>query len=265
MRKAIEGKLKAIQIEAKEIRKKSLPKILIWLFSMIFLFVIPSFNTGLAYFYIFGLVVAMIGIVYVLDTIDLLIEPLTFEEQAFKKIARAIELLEKSDENIVHEEAYRCVKVAYRKLNKVKLRQSGWYSFPNKVFNELLDNINSIILPAIAEGVMQIIDLENLALTIYENNPEQLNELNTKIKLEPRYQELKSHDKGKKSFMNTFQENKYVKILGSLVIGYGLVLLISLLYVIGTQQDFMVFAIANPEIIVLGGLGASGIAVWKIK
>lgn len=38
---------------------------------------------------------------------------------------------------------------------------------------------------------------------------------------------------------------------------------LSLIYVLATQQDFMVFAKDRPDVVLIGGLVASGITFWR--
>jgi hypothetical protein len=211
------------------------------------------------------IIVALIGGIYVLDGIGALYQPLKPEFHAFQKFARAIGILEKSKEDIAYEEAFRCLNKAHQTLKSVELNELGWYDWSNEVYKQFLDNLKLIILPAVVEGPIKIEHLEDIALALYVTDPIILNTINDKVESEPTYKKRVARERKIVSFVKKFRESTYGRILGSLVLGYGLVLLISLIYVIGTQQDFMVFARENPEIIVLGGLATSGIVGWKIK
>lgn len=69
----------------------------------------------------------------------------------------------------------------------------------------------------------------------------------------------------KETVMRKIRESTIGRGIGCLALGYGLVLLICGLYVFGTRQDFMTFARERPDIVILGGLLASGITFWKTR
>ena len=52
-------------------------------------------------------------------------------------------------------------------------------------------------------------------------------------------------------------------VIISLCLGYVLILVLSVVYVFATQQNFVVFARGNPDVIIIGGLIASGITFWR--
>lgn len=262
MRAKIKEGRGALHLEAKKARKKKALRLFIAIAIIVLcIWVVLSYpQTGILIF------VAIIGGIYVLDAINILYQPLKSEFYAFQKIVEAIEILEESKEDIFYEEAFRCINKAYKILKSIELKEEfGLYDWSNEVFRAFLDNLKLIVLPAITEGSIISEHLEDIALAIYETDPILLNSVNGKIEGEKSYPKGEAGERKIVSFAKKFQENQYGKILISLGFGFGLVLIISLIYVMATQQDFIVFARGNPETIILGGLGISGIAVWKRK
>lgn len=262
MRAEIKANIATLQLEAKEVRRKKAYRLLIVIASIAlsiwFILNYPQF--GILIF------VPIFGALYIIDAIDTLYHPLKSEFQAFQKIADAIITLEKSKEDIFYEEAYRCVNKAYKILKSIELKEEfGLYDWSNEVFRKFLENLDIIILPAIKQGAIIPEHLESIALAIYETDTKMLELVNSKIEGETSYTRGKPSDRQIVSYVKKIQENKYGKIVISLALGYGLVLTISLIYVVLTQQDFAVFSIENPEIIILGGLAASGVTILKIK
>jgi len=110
-----------------------------------------------------------------------------------------------------------------------------------------------IVLPTVKDGAIKPEHLEDIALAVYETDTKMLEIVNEKIEKETSYTKKESDESEIVTLVKRFQENKYGNILFSLLLGYGLVLATSLIYVVLTQQDFIVFSKENPEIIILGG------------
>ena len=68
-----------------------------------------------------------------------------------------------------------------------------------------------------------------------------------------------------KVIITRFKESNVGRVIYSLTFGYGLILVICLVYTLGTGQAFMIFARERPDIIILGGLALSGITFWRGK
>jgi hypothetical protein len=262
MRAEIKAKVASLQLEAKEVRKENTYCffVTIAIITLCIWIVLNYPQYGIL------ILVPLFGGIYILELISSLHQPLESEFYAFQKIAKAIETLENSKEDIFYKEAYRCVNKAYKILKSIELKNNfGLYDWSNEVFKKFLNNLRLIVLPAIDKKTIKIEHLEEIAIAIYETDTMLLNSINKKIEKEPDYKESIIRIGEKISVIKKLKESKYGRVLSSLFFGYGLVLVISLIYVFGTQQDFTIFARENPEILVLGGLAASGIAVWKIK
>lgn len=264
MREEIEGKLRVLQIEAKETRKRK------GLFLLIAITIIALCILALFYYPQFGLlfIVAVVGGIFVLDGMNTLFHPLKEEFQAFQNFAHAIELLEKSKDEVVYEEVYRRIKTAYEILKQIDLSELGWYDWSNDVFEQFLDNLKLIILPAVAEGSIKTEHLEDIALALYETDPATLNAVNDKIESEFTYIKKLAGERKITTFGRKVKQSIIGKVLLSLAFGYFFILTASLIYVVLTQQDFMTFARERPDILLTGGLLASGITsvtIWKIR
>jgi len=268
MRKEIESKLKVIQIEAKEVRKEKLRRILIIVILDIVLFLVPYYYPQFGFIWVIFVIVFLFGGIYMLDLVDELYQPLKQEFRAFTKIVRAIEILEKSKEPIAYEEAYRCLKKAYEILDFEITGLSEWYTKINETLERLRENLQLIVLPATANSKINVGHLEEFALALVSMDSKKIEAVNEILELAPNYEKIKPPPRKMEQFVKTFRESKVRNILYSLVFGYGFILIVCLIYVFFTQQDFMIFARERPEIVITGGLLASGITsvtIWKIK
>jgi len=144
-----------------------------------------------------------------------------------------------------------------------------------KPLNQLRENLRTIILPRITQQK----DIEKM-VTVLRSLAETFSEALKPISLEDitimnkRLEQLRirgitvaieSKPAPKETFMRKIQESTIGRSIGCLALGYGLVLFICGLYVLGTRQDFMAFARERPDIVILGGLLASGITFWKTR
>lgn len=268
MRKEIESKLKVIQIEAKEARKKKLKHILIIVILDVVLFLIPYYYPQFGFIWVIFVIIFLFGGIYVLVAIGTWYQPLKQEFYAFQKIARAIEILEKSKEPIAYEEAYRCLKKAYKNLDFEIEGLSAWYAKINETLERFHENLQLIVLPATANFKINIGHLEEFALALVSMDSKKIEAVNEMLESTPNYEKIKPPPRKMEKLVKTFRESKIRNILYSLVFGYGLILIACLIYVVFTQQDFMTFARERPEIVIGYGLLASGITsltIWKIR
>ena len=268
MRKEIEEKLAILKIEVKEARKKKLKHILIIVILDVVLFLIPYYYPQFGFIWVIFFVVFLFGGIVVLGSIFLLYQPLKQEFYAFQKIARAIEVLEKSKEPIAYEEALRCLKKANKILDFKIERLPAWYAKINETLERFRENLQLIVLPATANFKINIGDLEEFALALVSMDTKKIEAVNEMLELAPNYEKIKPLPRKMEKLVKTFQESKIKNILYSLIFGYGFILMACLIYVVFTQQDFMTFARERPEIVIGYGLLASGITsltIWKIR
>ena len=189
------------------------------------------------------------------------IRPYYAEEKAFRKMASALEMLEKSNESITYKEAYRCLSEACRILKKIQLHQLGWYSDTNKTLKRFLENFELTVLPATSEAKIKREHLEQMALAVLSRNPLKIKAINEV--LEASYKKEEKPLRKPVFSWKELSESKFGRILVSLCLGYGLVLVLCVAYVFMTQQDLATFARERPDVIILGGLFISGITFWK--
>jgi len=266
MRKEIEGALKRLEIEGKETRKRTARNILVIAILATIFYLIPYFYPQLILLLVVEAFIGIIGGFYVgFYAISALYQPLSLRFHAFRRIARAIQTLEKSTEPIAYEEAYRCLKHGHKILTTMELGSLEWYSKINETLDRFLDNLESIVLPAVASSSIKIEHLEEIALALYGVNLSEIEEVNRVLESEASYKASKPPPRKTEIFARKLRESTIGKLLYSLGLGYGFVLVLCVIYVFATQQDFMIFARENPEIVVLGGLGISGMAFWKTK
>ena len=268
MRKEIEEKLTILQIEVKDIRRKTARNVGIVLGIIAVFYILYYYSQLTAIFVINVLIILFGGIYIVFYAIPTLYNPLTPEENAFKKIVRAIEILEKSKESIAYKEAHRCLNKAYKILKNIELNDIEWYDETNQILERFFNNLKLIVLPAVVDSYIQMGHLEEIALAVYEADPDKIKAVNERLELEPNYKKSIVREREITTFMRKVKESMIGKVLFSLAFGYGIILTACLIYVVLTQQDFMTFARERPEIVITGGLLASGITsvtIWKIR
>ena len=250
----IENSLKKLKIEAKKTRKKTASIILAFVALMAVFILIGYYYPELSPLYIITGVIGTLYMIFI--AIPKLIRPLEPEQRAFRKIAEAIDLLEASSE-----EAHDKVEAAREILNDRLLSQIGWYTEANSIFARLLENIELIVLPAIEELKIKKEDLGRTALAIVSMNPAKAKEVNDFLE--------KSYTKAKPepttSVLTEIRQSKVGRGIGSLVLGYGLIIVVCTFYALGTDQNLLTFMKERPDIVILGGLIASGITFWKTK
>jgi len=268
MRKEIEDELFRLGIEAKETRRENAVIVLGVLFAFIVYIMLYYFLIQYRdpYLITFGIVFFVLGGMILFNSIQGLLNPLTRESSAFKKIAEGIGILEKSDDPIAYEEAYRCLKKANQILENLEekaLSDFSWYEGINQELKRFVENSELIILPAAKNSSIRKDDLEDVAVAFLGKDLSGLNAVNDI--LEKAYQKQKPPPTAKEWFTRVFRETLAGRVLYCLALSYAIVLLVCLIYAAATGQDFVVFARDNPDVIVLGGVFLSGITFWKTK
>ena len=191
MRKEIEKELLELQILTKETRRKNARNIPIVVILAITFFLIPYFYPELNMLWGVFLLIMIFGGSIFLGSITILYQPLKAEFYAFKKITRAIQILEKSKEPIAYEEAYRCVKHAHKILKKIELDELKWYEKINQTIKQFLENLQLIVLPAIRNSNIKIEHLEEFALAVLSINPSEIEAMNERLESESSYKKVK--------------------------------------------------------------------------
>jgi len=267
MRKEIETKLLRLKIEGREIHKEKARNILIIIVLAAVFYLIPHFYSQLSQLLALDALIILFGGMYiVMDGIPTLGRPLREEYRAFQKVVDAIQILEKSNEPIAYEEAYRCLRHAYKILD-VKMSELGefplWYNKMKEILEQYHENLELIVLPAIFDSNIEIEHLEEIALAVQSPDLQKMKAINKT--LESSYRKHPKPPRKVRIFARKFRESTIGQVLSSLALGYGLIIVICFIYVSATEQDFMVLLKERPEIVILGGLGISGITFWKTK
>lgn len=223
MRKEIEKALLELEIEGKEARKKTARNISIIVTLAVAFYLIPYFYPQLqALFGIEVLIVLFGGMYVVFGAIPTLYQPLKQEFYAFQKIARAIELLEKSNEPIAYEEAYRCVNKAFKILKGIELKKDiNLYEKINQTFEHFLENLQLIVLPAIANSNVKKEHLEEIALALNSINSSEIEVMNKTLESEPSYKKAKPPPRRMETFTRIFRESSIGRVLTFVSCGIG--------------------------------------------
>jgi hypothetical protein len=266
MKDEIEKALVGLQIEGKEARKTKARNILIIVaFAVLFYLVPYAYPQYSALFVIFALLALFGGIYIVWDAIPAIYQPLKPEFYAFKEIARTVQILEKSNEPIAYEEAYRCLRHAHRILENIDLDDLGWYDETNETVKRFLENLQSIVLPAITNNNIRKEHLREIAIALYSMDPSRIAKVNKTLETETTYKKSGPSQTKVEAFTKKLQETTVGNVAYSLALGYGLILGICIIYIALTGQDFMTFVKERPDVVILGGGVFSGLTFWRTK
>lgn len=192
--KEIEKRLLKLKIEARNTRKKIRDFSVIIILLTVLFFLVPYYNPQFNLLYLVDFLFWILGILMyvILSGIPTLVQPLRVEYYAFQKIAEATQTLEKLNDPIAYEQAYRDVKTAYYALKGIGLKNDiAWYKQTNDTIKKFLKNLELIVLPAIKDSnldsVMKVEHLRQIALAIYSLDPTKLDAVNGTLETEPSY------------------------------------------------------------------------------
>ena len=270
MREDVEKALADIEISNKRFRRHlriSILKCGIVFFTLVSLAIIvfvfaPSTSSGV--FTIMAIVGSMPCLFFFAGLYSY-IQPDLLEETVYRKITDAIRILEKSRDPMACEEANICLKKALRLLRKRELSKLTWYNGTNKIITQFLDNFELVVLPMSLAAKIKQEHLEDIGLAVFYQEPVRLETTNKSLEEEPSYKRNERSPPKQKPIFTTLSESQIVRVIVSLVLGYGLIFAICIVFAIVTQQDIIGFMKGHPEIVILGGLGAAGITFWKTK
>jgi len=266
MKEEIEKALVRLQIEGKETRKTKARNILIIVAVAVLLYLIQYAYPQYSALLVIDALLALFGGIYiVLDAIPAFYQPLKPEFHAFKEIARTVQILEKSNEPIAYEEAYRCLRHAQKILEDIDLDDLEWYAETNETLKRFLENLQSIVLPAITNSNIKKEHLEEIAIALYSIDPSRIAEVNKTLEAEKSYKKSGPSQTKVEAFTKKLRETTVGNIAYSLALGYGLILGICIIYVAATGQDFMTFLKERPDVVILGGGVFSGLTFWRTK
>ena len=224
----------------------------------------PYQGFAIRLFTFFDLLTFIFGFLALLIIIPKLVNPLTLTHRAFQKIANAIQTLDKSQEKIAYEDAYHSLKGALKNLETLSstfLRDLTWYEGINKTINQFIEDFKLIVLPLTLDATFKKTDLEDVALALYSKNANELTKVSET--LEEKYHKKNEPIVPQETMWHEFSQTRTGRVVISLSLGYVLILVLSAVYVFATQQNFVVFVRGNPDIIIIGGLIASGITFWR--
>lgn len=179
----IQTKLINLEIETKQIRKKMSRNILI-IVTLTILSILGYSYSGYSLFSLFAILIGLLGGIYiVLGAIPTIYQPLSHEDLAFKRIAKATELIRKCKGSILAlTEASKYVRSAYETLEDVSLYDLEWYEDINIVFKQFINNLK-LLVPMIIKGEIGSEDLEKIALALSSRNSSKLEAAFSKVHL----------------------------------------------------------------------------------
>jgi len=263
MQSEIEGEFLKAKKEARDVRRRKGTYIIIICLLIVLFFIIPySWGPSLTGLYAIEVIIVFVGGMYIFfSAAPSVFQPLPVEKQAFIQVYNAIEVLRKSKEPIAFQESLKYLEKADRILDAQFLYEKKWYERTNQSLLEFRGNLTYLIIPSTEKFKIKVEHLEEIALALSKMDPERIKEINQKLESEPTY--VKIQPQLQKPLMTILRESKIAKIGYSLSLGYVLIVVICVIYVTVTGQDFSTFVKNNPTIVILGGLGLSGLTFWK--
>jgi hypothetical protein len=263
MKKDLEQHLLEIQLEAKRRRRFALKFVI---GDLVVIFVV-----SLAYFFVslaenikstMPLIVAILIYSLVFYFARWLIRPLAPQERAFVEIFEAIKLLKKSSEKIFLEETLSHLKKAHKLLERVSLEYLNFYMEVNNEVRRLRE-ITKGVIPALKNGELELAELEEIGSTLAEPTLENLKRTNDQ--LWEKYHGKELQEFGLRYHASRFFAATPGRAVMSLALGYGLIILISFVYCLFVDIDFVLFCKQNPSTIIMGGAILSGISFFGKK
>jgi len=197
----------------------------------------------------------------------------SIEMKIFVNLYEAIDMLEtysKSKEKVCLKKAVKFIQKAINSIrrfieNSTSVRCSLFHKEIVSNFEKLKASFQNRILPRVSSAKnleVSINLLRDIANTF--GRPEQEIDLNSLVSINQQLEKFKPIElKPEPSFITKIKQTTAGRILYSLTLGYLLILIICFVYATGTNQIFATFIRENPEIVIIGGLIASGIAFYK--
>jgi len=253
----ISSKLREIQIKVKRKKGKNIRYCIISAFILFILFINYYF---LKIEIINKIPVEFIFIISLLLFIFITnyLYPLDKEDDLIKTIAEVKDLLDDASLNIdFRQEAYQQLIMILKKYDPLVQTESHWHISINKILNRFTENLRNRIAPAILEDEFSSLYLEKIALAIINQNIQDIENLNSEI--ENTYEEKLYEDSNYITKLNDFLKTRPGKLFISLLLGYGITIIISYCIATYINQDLRMFISNNPTIIIVGGTGLSAL------
>jgi hypothetical protein len=188
--KEIEKRLVTLEIEAEETRRGTARNIIIVVLLAVVFSLLSYSYPQYGIFIVIDMVILILGVVIgvVVIGLPILARPLRTEYRAFQRIARAIQVLEKSQEPVAYRKVLRDVTCAYNALSGISLTKGvEWHKKTNETLHKFLENLEMIVLPAIRDSVIRIDHLEEIALAVYSLDPAKIDAVNKTLEAESSY------------------------------------------------------------------------------
>ncbi len=198
------------------------------------------------------------------------VHPLDPVETAFEQIYESLLLLEpvkdnlgktgalddlSSDEISVLEHVYGNFKSAVKALDSSDAL-SIFLKEPSDIWEYAYDNIRNRMLPAVKRNDVPPTMLEKLARILSAPNIEDLGEF--AFDLEEKYKEEKTPEISIAKSLAKIWATRPGRIGLSVLVGYGIIIVASLVFATAKREDFNTFTTDNPGIILLGGAALTG-------
>lgn len=252
----LKAKLGSIEETRRESRKKGAILVLLAvLFIVIFIFNYYYIKNPAIHNVFFPLFIGTIFLV--IFGIVMIFQPLNNDEIAFCKIIDASKNLEDSIMNPdLRKLAHRKVLDAAKILEYRDIGNAPWYSKIKATEKRFIHNLKTRVAPAILEGKISELLLRQYALVFTNPDIDEMEKINRVIE---EYEEIEIPETGYALTITSFLKSKIGKAISSILLGYTVMILLSLLYSLWIKKDFKLFLEENPKIILHGGAIIAGV------
>ncbi len=183
---------------------------------------------------------------------------------AFEKVYQASQLAPKSgNDRSIQSHVYKLLKSAGRELQgylgSSYISSNPFVKEQASLLREVRDNFHQRVLPAALSGQLRTSTMENLAQVIDSPSSVGFRELNVDFLT---YDPSPTSAVFIKKMFSVFRRSWAWNVVEALGLGYLTVGLVSLIYALATQQNFLEF-IKDSQFFLWGGLAVSGITFWR--
>jgi uncharacterized integral membrane protein len=264
-------KYRALEARKSENRVKYLRKFLLVLFPLVLSILILYASTSVSIallstigslaFIVTLLVFVFFGILSLLPAIIFPLDPL---DKAFEKVYKALEYLESSpDDPLIQSQVHRLLSSALVQLQEDGARQA-LLKEADDLLQKTFEDLESRVIPAPASDDLKNV-VETLAELLTSPSLARMAQLNTRIEAMLQPSSAPSSEISFRSAFNRFNQSKIGKLIEAFVAGPILTIIFAFFYSAFTQQDFNAFVKNNPNIIIIGAIGASGAILAYLK
>jgi hypothetical protein len=274
-------KYNAIQVEKREGRVRAARNfVILWgIFALVIIgaFVATNYHSAMLTTALTALAV-IIGLFGGIGSISLLsdiIDPLNSVDYAFSKFYQAIQFVEpmetseveaptsepSEDTASIQRHIYKLLKSGVTKLEDSERAPEILLADADTVLDNMIDSLRKNLVPAARRGPVSKGVLESAAKVLASPSLDGLKKLT--LEIEDVYKEVPVKGFSARAGLSKLRNTKLGQVMESLLYGYGIILVISLIYALAEGQDLATFY-RNTAGYILGGGAALSVGLMTV-